>query len=107
MRPGTLFANLPAKGPEETIEILASGASARIERIVSQGHSSPRGFWYDQVQNELVVVLRGRARLELEGEPEIVEMGPGDYLDIPAHSRHRVAWTDEAEPTVWLAVHYD
>jgi cupin 2 domain-containing protein len=32
-------------------------------------------------------------------------MGPGDWLEIPARCRHRVAWTDPNQETVWLAVH--
>ena len=27
-------------------------------------------------------------------------------VNIPAHRRHRVEWTDPHEPTIWLAVHY-
>ena len=51
-----------------------------------------------------MIVLKGAARLEFEDR--IVEMGPGDYLNIPAHKKHRVAWTTTDEPTVWLAVFY-
>ena len=53
-----------------------------------------------------MVVLRGRARLRFEGEDADRELGPGDYVHIPAHARHRVAWTAPDEPTVWLALHY-
>jgi cupin 2 domain-containing protein len=52
-----------------------------------------------------VVVLRGAARVQLEGE-EPVELAPGDFLTIPPHHRHRVEWTHPEEPTVWLALHY-
>lgn len=38
----------------------------RIERIISHGHASPEGFWYDQGQSEWVVVLKGAARLQFE-----------------------------------------
>jgi cupin 2 domain-containing protein len=27
-------------------------------------------------------------------------------VHIPPHARHRVAWTDSQEPTVWLALHH-
>jgi cupin 2 domain-containing protein len=72
--------------------------------IVSVGHASPEGFWYDQPQNEWVVVLRGAARIQFEDER--VELRPGDWIHIPAHRRHRVEWTTPDEPTLWLAVHY-
>ena len=72
-----------------------------IERIISHVHSSPAGFWYDQAEDEWVIVLRGSAVLEFGGR-EMVEMNEGDYLLIPSGVRHRVARTDEQ--TVWLAV---
>ena len=78
----------------------------RVERIVSRGQSSPQGFWYDGQTAEWVIVLRGSAGILFEGDAEPVELGPGSYLNIPAHRKHRVAWTDPHEVTVWLAIHY-
>jgi cupin 2 domain-containing protein len=92
--------------PEELTEVLAESNSIRIERIVSHSHASPEGFWYDQDENEWIVVLKGRAKLLFEGEDKPVEMGPGDFVNITAHRKHRVDWTTPAEPTVWLAVFY-
>ena len=99
-----LFADLPDDLPEELTTVLQTGEGVRIERIVSMGHRSPEGFWYDQPTGEWVLLLEGAARLEFE--ERVVEMVPGDYLDIPAHTKHRVAWTMPDEPTIWLAVHY-
>lgn len=101
-----LFSNIPDDLPDELLEALLDADSVRIERLVSQGHASPEGFWYDQEQHEWVVVLRGAARLRFDGEEKALEMGPGDFINIPAHQRHRVEWTTPDEPTVWLAVHY-
>ena len=78
----------------------------RIERIVSQGHASPEGFWYDQDQHEWVLVLKGAARLRLQDEEQPVKMMPGDFINIQAHKKHRVEWTTSDEPTIWLAVHF-
>jgi cupin 2 domain-containing protein len=36
----------------------------------------------------------------------LVEIHPGDALNIPAHKKNRVAWTSAKESTVWIAVHY-
>ena len=91
--------------PDELVQTLLATTSLRIERIVSQGHASPEGFWYDQDAPEWVLILSGAARLRFEGE-EPVDMTPGAFLNIPAHRRHRVEWTDPARATVWLAVHY-
>lgn len=77
----------------------------RVKRIVSRGHSSPPGFWYDQDETEYVVVLVGGAKLELEGG-EARTLEPGDWIEIPPHVRHRVASTRPDQDTVWLAVFY-
>src|SRR3989442_1509385 len=101
---GNLFSQIPAALPDELVEVLLTAATVRIERIVSHGHASPSGFWYDQDQHEWVIVLQGAARLRFDDG--IVEMKPGDFVNIPAHQRHRVEWTTPDEPTIWLAVHY-
>jgi cupin 2 domain-containing protein len=102
-----LFDHIPNNLPEELVEVLLDAPTIRIERIVSGGHASPEGFWYDQEQDEWVLLLRGAARLRFEGDEEPVEMRPGDFVNIPAHRRHRVEWTTPDEPTVWLAAHYE
>jgi cupin 2 domain-containing protein len=106
IKSGNLFANITAQAAQEEIATLAENAGARIERIVSTGQASPPGFWYDQASTEWVVVLAGRAALRFENEPEPRLLGPGDWLEIPTHARHRVEWTDAERPTVWLAVHF-
>lgn len=106
IRSGNLFANLVAQAEQEEIAVLAEKAGARIERIVSTGQASPPGFWYDQARTEWVVVLAGKAALRFENESEPRLLGPGDWVEIPAHARHRVEWTDAEPPTVWLAVHF-
>lgn len=104
---GNFFHDIPASLPAELIEVLQAGAGVRIERIVSQGHASPEGFWYDQTQHEWVLVLQGAATLRLDAEDgPMIAMKPGDFLAIPAHRKHRVDWTTPHELTVWLAVHY-
>ena len=100
-----LFAEIPEDLPEELIQALLSTPGLRIERIVSLGHSSPQGFWYDQEEHEWVLLLKGAARLRLDGE-EPIDLRPGAFVNIPAHQRHRVEWTDPTRPTVWLAIHY-
>ncbi len=106
LKRGSLLTALPDATLEEQIEILSSRGGVRFERIVSRGQSSAEGFWYDQPQDEWVVVISGRAEVEIEGQPRPVELGPGDWIEIPAHVRHRVSWTSDDEPTIWLAVHY-
>jgi cupin 2 domain-containing protein len=103
--PANLFAALPSSSPEELFATLLESPGVRVERIVSYGQASPEGFWYDQPQGEWVVLLKGSATLRFEDRS--VELQPGDWLDIPAHTRHRVDATAADQPTVWLAVHYE
>jgi cupin 2 domain-containing protein len=90
--------------PAEVFETLAEGSHCRIERIVSEGHTSPVHEWYDQDQSEWVLLLQGSARLEFEDQT--LELAPGDYVNIPAHLKHRVVWTAPNQRTIWLAVFY-
>ena len=101
-----LFQNISAEIPEELSETLLEAKHVRVERIVSRGHVSPGGYWYDQEKHEWVVLIKGRARLVIEGDV-VVEMEPGDTYNIPAHQRHRVEWTDEDNETIWLAIFYE
>ena len=102
-----MLGGLPPPDSDEAIETLLRGDGIRVERIVSYGHASPAGFWYDQAEAEWVVVMRGRARLAIENEADDRELGPGDSVFLPAHCRHRVNWTQPGEPTVWLAIFVD
>jgi cupin 2 domain-containing protein len=102
--PSNLFSDIPARLPEELFTTLIDAAEVRIERIVSHGHASPAGFWYDQAQHEWFVVLKGAARLRFESS--VIELNAGDSVNVPAHTKHRVEWTTPDEPTIWLAVHY-
>lgn len=103
---GNLFSILPDQIDRESFETILSSESFKIERIVSKGHSSPEDYWYDQNKHEWVMVLKGSAGLRFENEQDIIKMMPGDYVNIPAHCKHRVEWTDPDVETIWLAVHY-
>ena len=100
-----LLQTLPEDLSEEVIETLVQSRSVCIERIVSNGQASPEGFWYDQSEEEWVVLLVGAARLQFEGD-EPIAMKPGDAVLIAAHRRHRVEWTMPDAPTIWLAIHF-
>jgi cupin 2 domain-containing protein len=100
-----LFQDLPASLPDELFSTLIEGTGFRVERIVSQGHSSPEGFWYDQTQHEWIALLKGAAILQFENKT--LHLKPGDSITIRAHQKHRVAWTPPHEITIWLAIHYD
>ena len=42
----------------------------------------------------------------LQFEDRVVELLPGDSINIPAQQKHRVECTSPEEPTVWVAVFY-
>ena len=102
----SLLENLPDLLHDEEFSDLVNSPPVRIERIVSTGHCSPKDFWYDQEENEWVMVIAGAARLEIEenGKRSMVSLGPGEHRFLPAHRRHRVDWTSDSTATVWLAV---
>jgi cupin 2 domain-containing protein len=99
-----LFTELPSivSGEREVCETLVEADGVKIERIVSHSAASPEGFWYDQPQDEWVLVVKGEARLLIFPE-ERVSMKTGDHVLLRAHCRHRVEWT--SGETVWVAVH--
>jgi cupin 2 domain-containing protein len=99
-----IFDDLPQHLPKEVVQTLIQAADVRIERIISHGHASAPDSWYDQAQHEWVIVLKGAARLQFEDE--MVEMKPGDFINIAAFRKHRVDWTTPHEPTIWLGVRY-
>lgn len=103
---GSLFEGIPNQLPEEIFDTLFSKDNIKIERIVSRGHASPEGFWYDQEKDEFVLVVQGRAGLRIENENNIIILKAGDYLNIAAHVKHRIEWTESTCETIWLAVHY-
>jgi cupin 2 domain-containing protein len=104
--PDNLPDHLPDHLKDELFDTLLQTPAFHLERIVSRDHCSPPGFWYDQDENEWVILLKGSAGLRFEGQEGIFVLNPGDYLHIDRHQRHRVEWTDPQQETVWLAVHY-
>ncbi|MCG8471485.1 MAG: cupin domain-containing protein [Desulfobacterales bacterium] len=100
-----LFADIPKRLKEEQFDDLFKGETIRIERILSQGQSSPASGWYDQDENEWVMVLEGAGTLLFEDGREVT-LKKGDHIHIPAHTRHRVTQTHPEKITHWMAVFY-
>lgn len=100
-----LFDDIPASLAQEEIRTLFGSTAVKIERIVSRGHCSPPDFWYDQGWDEWVVLIKGSAALQFEGNSGEILLTPGDAVLIPSGIRHRVIRTDTQTETIWLAVH--
>ncbi|MCD6433077.1 MAG: cupin domain-containing protein [Sulfurimonas sp.] len=100
-----IFKNIPPTQKDEFFENIFSKDGLKIERIVSKGHISPEFGWYDQDSDEWVIVLEGEAILSFEDSDDM-KLCSGDYINIPAHTKHKVSWTTPEKETIWLAVHY-
>jgi len=105
MKSDNIFSSLPENSENEFIDSLLKNENVHIERIISKGHTSPSSGWYDQDKDEWVLLLKGNAIIAFEGNVD-KHLGLGDYINIPAHTKHKVMWTDPEVETVWLAVHY-
>ncbi len=103
---GNLFRPTPGTAAGEVFETLLETSGFQLERIVSTGQATPAGEWLCQDRAEWVVLVAGRATLQFEDEAAPRPLEPGDHVLIPPGRRHRVAWTDPALTTVWLALHY-
>ena len=106
MKTSNIFENIPKNLNNELFENLLTRDNLKIQKIVSFGNTTPKNEWYDQEDNEWVIVLKGEAVLSFE-EGEDIRLKKGDFINIPAHTKHRVSWTTKSEETIWLAIHYD
>lgn len=103
--PNNIFTGIPDRLPEELIECLFDQENITIERIISKGHITPIGQWYDQDWDEWVILLKGKAVLCYEQDIQFITLMAGNYLLIPAHTRHCIVSTATDTATIWLAIH--
>lgn len=97
-----VFSSAATHGPAgEIFHTLTETPHAKLEQIFSHGQASPPDFWYDQDEDEWVLLLRGSATLEF-ADGGMVELAAGDHLTIPKRMRHRVHRT--TEDAIWLAL---
>ena len=97
--------NLPESLPDkELFGILHDNENVKIERIISTGQTTPPGQWYDQEQDEWVILLQGEAELSYADGSKI-KLRAGNYVFIAARQKHRVEYTSCELPCIWLAVH--
>lgn len=91
-----IFDNLVFSEDGEIEETFFENNQVKIIRICSLDQATD---FYDQDQLEIVKIVRGRARLEIEGE--VLDLKEGDILPIHPHQIHRVLSQDHA---VWLCI---
>ena len=100
-----IFDSIPGNLTEEVFESIIKSSNINIERIISNGQTSPETGWYDQDDAEWILILRGEAIIIFENEDQL-KLIEGSYLNIPAHTKHQVSWTSGQTETIWLAIHY-
>ena len=87
----------------ETVETVLRGRGGfRVERIRSEAYAN--GEWYDQSEDEFVMLLSGAATLEFADDRR-VGLSAGEWLVIRRHVRHRVAAV--SAESVWLTLFGD
>ena len=102
-----LFAKIPMNLKDEYFENILRGEDFFLERIVSEGQTTPKGTWLCEDTSEWVLLLSGSAKLQFKIDDNIQTLLPGDHLTIPAGTYHRVEWTEPNAKTAWLAIHFD
>ncbi|WP_263079417.1 cupin domain-containing protein [Endozoicomonas sp. Mp262] len=100
-----IFESIPTEIPNEIFTDLVTGENIRVERILSKGQTSPENGWYDQDENEWVMVLKGEGTITFDDGHNIC-LQEGDFITIPKHKKHKVSRTDPNHVTVWLAIFY-
>ena len=104
MQKYNIFEQIIVDKSEENFFEIFKNEKIKIEKIVSNGQISPENFWYEQEENEFVLLLEGFAIVEFEDFE--MELKKGDCLNIKAMQKHRVKFTSLNEPTIWFAVFY-
>ncbi|MCF8298927.1 MAG: cupin domain-containing protein [Saprospiraceae bacterium] len=89
----------------EVFEKLVQNKDFKFERIISKGQISNENQWYDQEDNEWVILLQGEATIEFANK-EKINLEAGDYILIPAHEKHKIIFTSSEPECIWLALHY-
>lgn len=98
----SIFTQLSGPLGEEVTSSLLKKPDLLIECIHSNGNASSEGYWYDQQEDEWVLLARGSATLDVANQDPI-KMIAGDYIFIRKHLRHRVS--EVSTDAVWLAIH--
>ena len=101
-----IFSDMPMHLTNESFDRILKQGGIEVERIVSKGHVTPEGQWYDQNWDEWILLLQGKAILRVQNEAKPIHLKTGDYLLLPKHCRHRVEWTEPSLETIWLAIHW-
>ena len=105
MKKENIFTKIPQELKDELFEDIINKPNLKIQRIVSDGHTTNKFDWYDQDGDEWIILLQGSAIISFFDEDDVA-LEVGDYINISAHKKHKVSYTSKDEKTIWLVVHY-
>ncbi len=83
----------------EIFKTLLKHKNVTIKKIISNTLKTPQTF--NQKEDEFVVLLKGCAKIEINGE--IKKLKAGDFLFIPANTPHTLIKTKKT--AIWLAIY--
>ncbi len=95
---------VPTNSEEELFESIYNYSNVLIERIVSTGQVTPDGIWLEEDFDEWVILLQGNSKIKFD-EGKTIELEKGDYIVIPANTKHKVIYTSTIPYCIWLAIH--
>jgi cupin 2 domain-containing protein len=99
MRISNLLTDAMPPHEGERFDTILSHKNLVIERIVSSAAITPQE--YVQTHDEWVLLVKGKAVLQLAGDS--ISLKSGDHLFLPTSVPHTVVQTSEG--AMWLAVH--
>ena len=100
-----LLANIPTALTEEIVQVLVESPGVRIERIVSRGQTTARGNWYDQPDQEWVLLLQAQRGCALPIKTNQSRWGPATMSTFQPTAS--IGSNGPAnQPTIWLAIHF-
>jgi len=77
---------------------------SRSSALFPQGKPLRQDNGITKELDEWVILLQGEDQLSYADDTRL-KLKAGDYLLIPAHTKHRVEHTSIEPPCIWLAVH--
>ena len=94
-----IFKNLKYDLTKETIDEIFSSPKIRVERITSSGQTTD---WFNQDENELVILLEGEAIIQFLDKELTIKKG--DVINIPSNQIHKTI--NLSNTCLWLCIFY-
>lgn len=96
------FGAVEAAGPDARMSLNAIDESTGTARTsvhyirTPAGSGSPAGM-HSHTWEQMFYVLSGGLTVEIEGEPELIELQPGDFVVFPKNVKHKNYNTGDTE----------